>query len=126
MLPDFRATVAALADSIAADHPDKHRPDTVAAVTRYLLETQRRTPDYIALAFRCLTLLFDASAVLVAGRPFHALDGTARAARIRAWERSRLGFRRDFVTYYRSLATFALYSEVYRRDFQPGPVPHDA
>lgn len=126
MLPDFRATVAALADSFAVDHPDKHRPDTVAAVTRHLLETHRRSPDHIGLAFRCLTLVFDASALAFTGRPFHALDVSARAARIRAWESSRLGFRRDFVVYYRSLATFSLYSEIYRRDFQSGTALHDA
>jgi hypothetical protein len=68
-------------------------------------------PDYLRLPFRCLTLLFDAWALPLTGRPFHCASAAQRLRQVRAWRSSRLGFRRDFIKFYESLALFAWYSE---------------
>jgi hypothetical protein len=77
----------------------------------FLLDQHRRMPDYLRLPFRCLTLLFDAWSLPLTGRPFHRASAAQRSRQLRAWKNSRLGFRRDFIKFYESLALFAWYSE---------------
>jgi hypothetical protein len=90
------------------------------AVAEYLQAVHKRTPDYLRLPFRVLTLLFDASSYLATGKPFHRLDGAGRVARIEAWERSRLEVCRRLMEMYGSLALFCLYSELYGQDYEYG------
>lgn len=116
MLPSFERTVYALAESIARERCP-NTPDggleARRSVARFLLEQQRRMPDYLRLPMRCLTLAFDASALPFTGRSFHALPHEARLRQIRAWRGSRLGVRRDLIRFYEGLTIFAWYAEAY-------------
>jgi hypothetical protein len=90
------------------------------AVAHYLGSVHARTPDYLRFPFRVLTLLFDASACLSRGRPFHRLDGAGRIAHVQAWEQSRFEVCRRLMEMYGSLALFCLYSELYGQDYEYG------
>lgn len=116
MLLSFERTVAALAESIARERcpntPDGG-PEARNSVALFLLEQQRRMPDYLRLPMRCLTLAFDAWPVPFTGRSFHRLPHDARLRQIQAWRDSKLGFRRDLIRFYEGLTIFAWYAEAY-------------
>jgi hypothetical protein len=123
MASSFERTVAALAETIVAERGGgiaaaAARP--VEPVARYLLDTVARMPDFLRLPMRALTLLFAATSILTAGRPFDRLPQDRRARRLAAWRGSALGFRRDLVKFYETLAIFALYSEAYHQDYEHG------
>jgi hypothetical protein len=86
-------------------------PGSDQTVATFVLAQHRRMPDYLRLPFWCLTLLFDAWSLPLTGRPFHRASAAQRSRQLRAWKSSRLGFRRDFIKFYESLALFAWYSE---------------
>jgi hypothetical protein len=120
MLLSFDRTVAALSESVIRDRcpgTESADPSTYAAVARFLADQQRRMPDYLRIPFRCLTLLFDAWALPLTGRPFHRASPAQRARQIRAWKGSALGVRRDLIKFYESLSIFAWYAE---RSIDPG------
>jgi hypothetical protein len=88
-------------------------------------------PDFLRLPLATLTLLFGWSSIVRAGRPFHRLDPESRLRHLRVWKESRLGFRRDLVKFYETLAVFGQYSEVYGGDYSdtahpPGGSIHEA
>lgn len=116
MLPSFDRTVYALAESIARERcqntPDGG-PEACRSVAQFLLEQQRRMPDYLRLPMRCLTLAFDAWALPFTGRSFHSLPHEARLRQIQAWRDSWLGPRRDLIRFYEGLTIFAWYAEAY-------------
>ena len=106
-------TVSGLAYSFAreyeaADRPEFHPPYN--DLTRFVLHQHAQLPDYLRAPMRFATLGFDLLGYLQTGQAFHASSPTARARQIAAWKKSRLGFQRDFIRYYESLSTFALYN----------------
>jgi hypothetical protein len=115
----FDRTVRALTDAmIRQRQATPERCETVERVSGFLLMTHAKMPDYLRMAFRILTLLFDASSYPFKGKPFHRLGLAERIAQIKAWESSRLQFRRALMTYYRTMAVFGLYSELYGQDYE--------
>lgn len=120
-LPNVEQTVWALAETIIGDHAATPvKDEVVGAVTHFVLEVRSGMPDYLRLAFRLLTLLFDLWAYPTSGGPFHALDLERRRAQIEAWEKSRLEARRGFITFYRSFAIYGFYSERYGAELGGG------
>jgi hypothetical protein len=121
MASGFERTVAALAETIMVERGGgiaaEARPP-VEPVARYLLDTVALMPDYLRLPMRVLTLLFGASSILTGGRPFDRLPQDRRARQLAAWRGSALGFRRDLIKLYETLAIFALYSELYHQDYE--------
>jgi len=79
-------------------------------ITRFVLQQQARLPDYLRSPIKLATLGFDLLGCLRTGRLFHSRSAPIRACQIAAWKNSNWGFQRDFIRYYESLATFALYS----------------
>jgi hypothetical protein len=122
-VPSFEATVAALVESIIRERcsatypggPSAHEP-----VVRFLLATHAQMPDYLRLPFRILTLTFDLWPLPRAGATFHRLPHPARWRQVRAWQGSALGFRRDLIRFYETLAIFGWYAEVYGHDYHHG------
>ena len=110
---DFEDTVSALVYSIVAercpgdDHPDLHLRNDVV---RFVIGQHGRTPDYLRLPLRLITLVFDAWPVLRRGRPFHSLSPELRAGQIDRWRTSRVAAMRDFVRYFEGLAIFGWYA----------------
>lgn len=120
MASSFERTVLALAETIAIERGDgigAAAAHAAGPVARHLLDTVARMPDYLRLPMRLLTVLFGASSILSAGRPFDRLPGERRARQVAAWRGSTLGVRRDLIRFYETLAIFALYSEVYKQDY---------
>ncbi len=85
-------------------------------VVRFVLDQQRRMPDYLRTPLALLTLAFDAWPLPVTGRPFHRLPHERRWRQVLAWKRSRLGVRRDLVRFYEGLVLFGWHAEVYDAD----------
>ncbi len=105
--------VSALAYSFAQPHAEPAR--TVLQppyndVARFILRQRENLPDFLRAPMRLATLAFDLAGLAVAGRRFHSQPPAARWRQVRAWKGSRLGFRRDLMNYYESLAVFGLYS----------------
>lgn len=121
MLLSFPGTVSALAASIIRERCGVGEEPLGPPVAVFLLQTHARMPDYLRLPLTCLTLAFDASALLRSGRPFHRLSHERRWRQIEAWRTSTLAFRRDLVRFYETLAIFGCYSERYARDYGPSP-----
>ncbi len=117
MLPSFEKCVAAIAETVLWQeaHSTRHA-DKVGNVTEFLLATHSNMPDYLRLAFRIATLAFDAWSYPFTGKPFHAMDIGRRGKQIEVWKSSRLQFRQGLIGFYRTLATFGLYSEIYNQD----------
>jgi hypothetical protein len=125
MSPRFEQTVAALVEAMVAQRPLGPAPRAdLAAITRYVLATHASTPDYLRLALRCLTLLFDAWPYLSRGRAFRQLPLSERIGVVERWDRSRLEARRALMTFYRAFVIFSLYSEPGRPDIERGRVEH--
>ncbi|NWH09393.1 MAG: hypothetical protein HXY22_12250 [Alphaproteobacteria bacterium] len=118
MLLSFQETVRALAETLVSQEWGHDvSPQISERVALYVLATHARMPDYLRVAFRFLTLLFDASSLLFRGKPFHRLSFAQRVAQIAWWERSFLQFAASFIAFHRTFTTFGFYSEVFGRDF---------
>jgi hypothetical protein len=117
MLPSFEKTVRAIADTLVQQDPAPADASRGELIATFLLASHARMPDYLRLAIRLLTLFFDASSYPITGRPFHKLGFARRASQFDRWDRSRLKFRQSFTTFYRTLATFGLYSDLYPQDY---------
>lgn len=110
--PNIEKCVAALSATLAGMEsvaPDSRKD--VTATVAFILATQEKMPDYLRLAIRALTMVFDAWPLVVARRPFHGLCFEQRKAQIEHWERSRLAFRRALIEFYRSFVAFGLHSD---------------
>jgi len=121
MTERFEQTVAALAESIMRDRcgmNDAPTVDVQLSVTHFLLATHAQMPDYLRLPLGVLTLVFGFWAVPTAGRPFHLLPHDRRSRQIQVWRTSALGFRRDLIKFYETLAVFGCYSEIYGQDYR--------
>lgn len=113
MLPSFTATVSALAyslirarcgeDATLAD--ERHN-----RVARFVLARHAAMPDYLRLPFALLTVVFDAAALLLAGRCFHALPPERRWRVVERWRRLPVGYARDLLRFYESLVVFGWFT----------------
>ncbi len=105
--------VSALAYSFAQAHAEPGRADLQAPyndLARFIVCQQARLPDYLRTPMRAATLGFDLAGLVHTGQLFHAQPPANRRRQAEAWKNSRLGFRRDLMRYYESLAILALYS----------------
>jgi hypothetical protein len=122
----FRLAVSALVKAIIRQrccpggdvsengHPEAgDAGEALQQVVRFVLKQHARMPDYLRLPLAVLTVVFDAWAIPRSGRFFHRLPQERCWQQILAWKRSRLGFRRDLIRFYESLAIFGWYAEVY-------------
>jgi choline dehydrogenase-like flavoprotein len=109
----FHDTVSALVHSAAQTRVEPGQPGFQPPhndLTRFVLAQHARMPDYLRGPLLAATLGFDFIGLLRAGRLFHQQPLAMRARQIQAWKGSRIGFKRDLVRYYESLAALALYS----------------
>jgi hypothetical protein len=121
MFPDFEKCVAALVDTLLLQEKSKAKYiESMETTLRFLRSTHTGMPDYLRLAFRALTLLFDAWPVLTTGKTFHDLNAPSRLRQLENWESSRLQFRVGLMAFYRSLTSFSYYYEIYERDHEVG------
>ncbi len=107
----FHNTVSALAYSLAQPHaraPELGPPFN--DLTRFILRQHAQMPDYLRAPVQAATLGFDLLGMLHGAKRFHRQMPELRAGQIAAWKKSKLGFTRDLVRYFESLATLALYS----------------
>lgn len=108
----FQHTVSALVYSLVSDRcTDQSHPELFLnnKVVRFVIDQHARTPDYMRLPLRLITLIFDAWPLPTCGRPFHQLPAENRIRQIERWRASRIGAKRDFVRYYEGLAVFGWY-----------------
>ena len=109
----FGSTVSALGYALAreraGDDPSLFAPP-YNDVVRFLEHQIRAMTDFLRPPMRSLTILFDLAGFLHLGGLFHRQPPEARLSQIRAWRGSRLGFCRDFIRFYESLALLSLYS----------------
>lgn len=106
-------TVSALAYSVGQAHAEEGGADCQPPyndLARFITRQQAHLPDYLHLPMRMATLGFDLAGALRAGQVFHRQPPATRQRQVEAWKRARLGFERDLIRYYESLATLALYS----------------
>lgn len=107
---------AALAYSLARPHetmPELAPPHN--DLTQFILTQHGQMPDYLRTPLRLAALGFDISGLLRGGKCFHRQTPGQRAKQIAAWKNSRLSFQRDFIRYFESLTTLALYSRAAER-----------
>ncbi len=78
-------------------------------------------PDYLRAPMLAAMLGFDAAGFFTAGKAFHSQPPELRRRQIAAWKNSSSGFKRDFIRYFESLATFALYSRDNERTSSKSP-----
>ena len=81
------------------------------SVVRFVVEQQRRSPNFLSVPLAALTLAFDACGVVRHGSRFHKQGHAARWKQILAWRESRLSPCRDLIRFYESLTLFAWYSK---------------
>ncbi|MCU0785481.1 MAG: NAD(P)-binding protein, partial [Verrucomicrobia bacterium] len=107
----FHDTVSALAYSLARPH-EGHEPlcRPHNDLTQFILTQHAQMPDYLRTPMLAATLGFDAFGVLKGGKRFHRQPPEKRARQIAAWKNSPVGFQRDLIRYFESLALLALYS----------------
>ena len=114
-------TVLAITDAmIRRDGQAADRVAAIAPTAALIQETLNAMPDHLRLPMRILTWLFGISSRLAGGRPFHALPLERRIGQIARWEASRLGFRRSLIAFYRTFATYGVYSRLYGADLEAG------
>lgn len=117
MLPNVDKCIEALADTLVClERSESNVRIHLPAITSFLLATHARMPDYLRIAFRILTFVFDAWPLATKGKAFHHLDLADRLDQVNRWEHSRLAFRQSLVAFYRSLTMFRLYSELCKED----------
>jgi hypothetical protein len=109
VLPRFAPTVSALAYSIIRARCGDRAPlagERHNRVVRFVLDQHASAPDYLRLPLAAATVLFDATAILRTGRPFHALPHERRWPLVRAFSGAPLGAARDLMRFYESLVVF--------------------
>ncbi len=109
----FHEVASALAYSLAQPHetaPDLAPPHN--DLTQFILTQQAQMPDYLRAPMKLAAAGFDLSGLARGGKRFHQQSPGRRARQIAAWKNSRVGFQRDFIRYFESLTTLALYSRI--------------
>ena len=107
----FHDIASALAYSLA--HPHETTPELGSPhndLTQFILTQHAQMPDYLRTPMKLAALGFDAFGVVNGGKQFHRQSPEKRAKQIAAWKNSNISFQRDFIRYFESLATLALYS----------------
>ncbi len=107
----FHDSVSALAYSLAQPHetvPELSPPHN--DLTRFILRQHAQMPDYLRAPMQLATLGFDLFGMTRGGRRFHRQTPEQRQRQILAWKKSSIGFQRDLIRYFESLATLALYN----------------
>ena len=107
----FHDIASALAYSIAQPHettPELAPPHN--DLTQFILTQHAQMPDYLRGPMKMAAMGFDAFGVASGGKCFHSQSPEKRAKQIAAWKNSNISFQRDFIRYFESLATLALYS----------------
>lgn len=117
MIGSLHRCLAALVDGLIDEVRPETDGDQRAMIRAYILSTVGAMPDYLRLAFMCLTLLFDGWSLPLHGQRFYRLTRAQRLDQIEAWRGSRLGFRRSFVAFFTTFVAFGLYSEIYGQDY---------
>src|SRR5262245_44492930 len=100
-------TVSALAYSAASSKNDptySFLQPPYNDITRFLLHQRQRLPDYLRLPVSIATCAFDISSLIRAAGFFHSRAPEIRAKQIAAWKNSGMGFAKDMMRYYESLA----------------------
>ena len=115
----FHDTVSALAYSFANSLSPQFEPP-FNDLTRFVLQQHSDMPDFLRMPMCMATLGFDVSGLFPGGKIFHNQRSESRQRQILAWKNSGIGFQRDLIRYFESLATFALYS---RGTYQNSPLP---
>lgn len=109
----FRETVSALCHALVEERclagAGSAAPEA-NAVVQFVLAQHARMPDFLKTPLVVLTVVFDLHCVLKHGVPFRRLDCDHRIQHVRDWRLSRLGFRRDFVRLFESLAVLGWHS----------------
>src|SRR5262245_59944247 len=103
----FHDTTSALVHSLAREHIAPNRPALAPPhndLTRFVLSEHARLADYLRSPLLAATLGFDLARILLNGCRFHSLPPDVRARQIAAWKSSGLGFKRNLVKYFESLA----------------------
>ena len=109
----YHDAVSALAYSLAASHADPGHAAFAPPhndLTQFILRQQARLPDYLRPPMLAATLGFDWSGLGRTGHRFHTRPPQSRTRQIQAWKNAKLGFARDLMRYYESLAVLGLYS----------------
>ncbi len=109
----FHDTVSALVYSLAQTRAEPGRPDLQPPyndLTQFVLGQHGRMAGYLRGPLRAATLGFDFFGILRSGHRFHHQPPSSRARQIEAWKNSPIGFKRDLIRYFESLALLALYS----------------
>ena len=112
----FHDVASALAYSLA--HPHETSPELAPPhndLTQFILTQHAQMPDYLRTPMQLAALGFDTFGVARGGERFHHQSPEKRAKQIAAWKNSSISFHRDFIRYFESLATLALYSRTERR-----------
>ncbi len=107
----FHDVASALAYSLAQPHetaPELAPPHN--DLTQFILTQHAQMPDYLRAPMKIAALGFDTFGVLRDGKRFHCQTPDRRTQQITAWKNSSIGFQRDLIRYFESLATLALYS----------------
>jgi choline dehydrogenase-like flavoprotein len=93
-------------------------------LTHFILTQQAQMPDYLRAPMKLAALGFDVFGLASCGKRFHRQSPDKRARQIAAWKNSRIGFQRDFIRYFESLTTLALYSRLVGQASRPSIGPN--
>jgi choline dehydrogenase-like flavoprotein len=121
----LHGVVSALAYSLAG--PQAGAPGLEAPyndVTQFTLRQLGRMSGFLSVPMEGVTAGFEALCLFRHGRRFRDLPPEVRRRQVDAWRRGPLGFQRDFIRFYESLATLALHSRGSTQGpGSPGPAP---
>src|ERR1700751_3697840 len=109
----FHDTVSALAYSMAQTRADVHAPGLQAPyndLTNFILGQHAQMASFLRAPLMAATLGFDLFGIVRNGNLFHKLPPELRACQMEAWRQSKLGFKRDLIRYFESLALLELHS----------------
>ncbi|HWF20315.1 MAG TPA: GMC family oxidoreductase N-terminal domain-containing protein, partial [Verrucomicrobiae bacterium] len=109
----FHDTVSALAYSAAQTRADASAPDLQTPyndLTQFVLQQHARMAGYLRTPLMAATLGFDLFGFFHGGKRFHKLRPELRACQMEAWRNSSVGFQRDLMRYFDSLAMLELHS----------------
>ena len=109
----FHDAASALAYSAGLERAEADRPDLQPPyndLTQFITAQHGRMAAYLRAPLQAATLGFDLFGLLRAGRLFHHQPPASRSLQIQAWKNSRIGFQRDLIRYFESLAMLELYS----------------
>ncbi len=125
--PSFEKCVRAIVNILLRQElPSARQSENVESIVTYVLATHAGMPDYLRLAFRILTVVFDAWPYPATGKPFHRLSSDRREDQVNRWRSSRLQIRSGLIAFYRTFTIFGVYSEIYEQDVEcEGNPEHD-